>query len=88
MPHIGEKADYLETSGPIVDVTPVASPFVYTAGKTGTVFITNGTISLVEYGRGGAYTGIGILTGAVALKAGDQIRITYLVAPTLKFLPG
>jgi hypothetical protein len=63
-----------------------ASPFSYTAPQAGVVLISGGTVSLVEYGRGGVFTNIGTVAGAVPVSQGDVVRVTYTVAPTMTFV--
>lgn len=80
-----------------VVTTPVvgASPFTFINSSTSLmqVFVTGGTVSQVQWGRknsAGTYVNITIATAtgvAVTLSQGDQIIITYTVAPTLTVSP-
>lgn len=67
-------------------IAVTASPFSYTAANDGLVIVTGGTVSLVEYGRGGVFTNIGTIAGAVPVSQGDVVRVTYTVAPTITFV--
>jgi hypothetical protein len=69
-------------------VTPSGSPFVYVAAARGAIFVSAGTVSLVEYGRAGVFLVVGALTGGMfEMDAQDALRLTYIGAPTITFLP-
>lgn len=68
-------------------VTVGASPFVATAASDGVMTVTGGTVSLIEYGRQGAYTTLGITAGLIPIKQGDTVRVTYTVSPNMVFVP-
>jgi hypothetical protein len=85
MPHFG----LLRTGpGAASSVTVGASPFVFTATRDGLMLINAGTVSLVEIGRQGTFSIAGVLAGAFPLRLGDSLRVTYVVVPTMTFLPG
>lgn len=67
-------------------VTVGASPYSYTPTDDGLVVVTGGTVSALDYGRNGVFTGLGLLAGLAPIKAGDTLRITYAVAPTVSFI--
>jgi len=87
MPHLGEKIDYPLGRGSSRVITPSGTGYVFTAPSNGIIFISGGTVSLVEYGRGSTFFAAGIASGPISMAAGDKIRFTYLVAPTITFLP-
>lgn len=87
MPHLGEKIDYPLGRGGSRSVTPSGTGYVFTAPSNGIIFISGGTVSLVEYGRGSTFFVAGIASGPISMASGDKIRFTYLVAPTITFLP-
>jgi hypothetical protein len=88
MPHIGEKAERQTTLPGLAESVDVgASPFTYTAARQGMLLMSGGTVSLIQYGRGGTMFSLGVLAGPVGVMSGDQVRITYALAPTLTFLP-
>lgn len=90
MPHIGEKAQVVITPPPSMAAQAVAvtgSPFTYTATRNGQLFITGGTLSTIQYGRGGQLYVLGLGMSPISLIPGDSVRLTYLTAPTLTFLP-
>lgn len=65
-----------------------ASPYSYSNPVAdGLLVVTGGTVSLIEYGRNGAFTPLGITAGLVPVKSGDVVRITHTVAPTVAFIP-
>jgi hypothetical protein len=70
------------------NITPGASPYTYTNGDLTDeiVTITGGTVSSIQVSRDGGVTFITIAsaTGAeVRLRHGDQVKVTYTVAPTI-----
>lgn len=89
-PHIGENAK-LSMLPPISmaaqKLLVSVSPFVYTATQNGLLFISGGTLSTIQYGRGGQLYALGLGMSPIPLIPGDQVRLTYLTAPTLTFLP-
>ena len=62
------------------------SPATWTAAKPGTLIVSGGTVSLVEIGRSASFVVAGLIGGMIPVSAGDQVRVTYLVAPTVTFL--
>ena len=65
-----------------------ASPFVYTNNVKGTVIISGGTVSAVDFSRDGTnYYTTGQTAGMFTLNAQDFLRITYTVPPTTTFVP-
>lgn len=90
MPHIGEKQQIITEIPPSMNaqaITVTASPFTFTAPRNGMVFISGGTISTIQYTRGSSINLLGIGTGQLMVMKGDQIRIVYLTAPSMTFLP-
>lgn len=69
-------------------LTLTASPFVYQALIRGQLLVAGGTVTVIEFSRNHTtfYT-LGTITGFVQMDAGDQVRVTYAVAPTLTFFP-
>lgn len=71
-------------SSPIV----TASPYSYSDPiRDGLLVVSGGTVSLIEYGRRGVFTALGITSGLIPVRSGDVVRITYTVAPTVRFIP-
>lgn len=68
-------------------MTASGSPYVFTVPRDGAVIVTGGTVSLLEYGRDTTYTSLGVVAGIIPVFRGDTIRVTYVVAPSLKFMP-
>lgn len=68
-----------------VHITVTASPFNYTPNQNGNVHINGGTVSNVSLVRG---LDVLDITGQklVPVGIGDTVRITYTVAPAVKFL--
>lgn len=52
------------------------------------VMVSGGSVSLIEYSRDGVswYT-TGLVGGMMRLSPGDRLRITYLVPPTVTWIP-
>jgi hypothetical protein len=72
------------------DITVTASPFSWsnTNDYPVEVVVSGGTVTLIEFSRGGsALINIGILGGVVRLAPADRIRVTYVVAPTMTQIP-
>ncbi len=90
MPHFGEMLATVagvQSAGPNASITPSGSPFTYTAAHNGRVIISGGTVTTVELGRNGSFAVVGLLAGIVPVSKFDQVRVTYLVAPTMTFMP-
>jgi hypothetical protein len=69
-------------------VTVGASPFTYSAPVKGSVIVSGGTVSLIEFSRNGTtfYT-TGQTAGMFTLNASDRLRVTWAVLPTITFVP-
>lgn len=89
MPHSGELWALMraQTAPAPVTIAPTSSPMTWTATSDGVLALAGGTVSLVEVGRAGVFVLAGVLAGMVPALAGDMVRITYVVAPAMKFLP-
>ncbi|MCA8326124.1 hypothetical protein [Burkholderia cepacia] len=74
-------------SGAIGAITVGASPYTYTAPAAGTVFVSGGTDSALQLKRGATTIATGFVDGPVPVSAGDQVIVTYSVAPTMNFVP-
>lgn len=69
-------------------ITLGASPFTYQAVLRGQFLVVGGTVSAVAFSRDRTiFYNAGITAGFVQMDAGDQVRVTYSVAPTLTFVP-
>lgn len=71
------------------DPTPIvvgASPFTQAAANDGVAIVSGGTVSLIEYGRNAVFTNLGVIAGEFFMFAGDSLRITYTVVPTVNFI--
>jgi predicted Rossmann-fold nucleotide-binding protein len=88
MPHSDELWAVLGTTAPMVSVVPGASPFTYTAPDPGRVVVQGGTVTLIEVGRQGTFVLAGVIAGVLPVSRGDQVRVTYAVAPTMTFFKG
>jgi len=87
MPHPDETLGLiLPSQKAALAITVGASAFTYTAPDAGRVIVNGGTVSLIEYGRNGTFTTIGVIAGLFAISKDDQLRVTYTVAPTMTFL--
>lgn len=75
----------LKSSAAPVAVTLTGSPFTYTAPSSGALVIAGGTVSAVQFKR--TTTAALPIAGQFVLATGDQIVITYTVAPTVTFIP-
>ena len=89
-PHIGEKQQF-NTEPPVnndaVAIAVTASPFTYMAQRSGLLFFSGGTLSTIQYTRGASVSLLNLGSNQIMVMKGDQVRITYLTAPSLTFLP-
>lgn len=76
-----------QVGNPTFGIAVGASPFTYTAPYPMAVAISGGTVSLVNYGRGGTLTALGLVNGLIELNTGDSVRVTYLTVPTMTAIP-
>lgn len=70
-----------------VAITVTASPFTHNATADGLLIVSGGTVTKQEYRRGAVYTEVGQLNSMLLVLAGDALRVTYSVAPTITFIP-
>lgn len=86
MPHIGELWPPQAIKVPMIPVVLGASPSTFTAPRDGMLVVSGGSPSLIEYRREGVSVGLGVTAGAIPVRAGDELRITYVLPPTATFL--
>lgn len=68
--------------------TPGASPDIYSAERRGSMIVSGGTVTLIEFSRDGTtYYDVGVTAGMFALNASDRLRVTYAVTPDMTFVP-
>jgi hypothetical protein len=72
---------------PMVDsfnVTVGASPYTYTAPRPQRINITGGTVTVIAISRNGVtFFTTGLTSGSFVVACGEQVQITYSVAPTV-----
>jgi len=69
-------------------VTVGASPFVFTTPAQGTLLVSGGPVTLIEYSKDGAtWYPTGVTQGQIQMVPNDHVRITYMNAPALTFFP-
>lgn len=69
-------------------VTLTASPMTYTAVIRGQAHVGGGTVSVIEFSRNGTdWYDTGVTSGFVQMDRGDQLRVTYAVAPDITYFP-
>ena len=68
-------------------VIPGASPYTYTANQRGCMYLSGGTVSLMQLILGSTTLGLGLLAGAFLMSPSDRLVTTYLVAPTMVWVP-
>ena len=72
----------------VEEVALTGSPFIYTAPRKGSLIVSGGTVSAIEFSRDGVtFYDTGQTSGMIPSNAADQIQITYAVAPTVTFVP-
>lgn len=76
----------LTAESPMTLPTVGASPYTFTAGTIGNMFVTGGTVSSIVLTRSG--TSITCQPDQfIPMAAGDTITVTYSVLPTMTFVP-
>lgn len=78
---------YVMTGQDIQLVTVGTSPYVYTALAEGVLYIGGGTISGRSFIRGSSSITLNSNDNTLQMRQGDQVSITYTVAPTVNFAP-
>lgn len=76
--------------GDVLSITPGSSPYTWVNPEAVAVnvFVTAGTVSLIEFSNDNVgFVSIGLLGGWMRLNPGQSIKVTYLVAPTMKYTP-
>lgn len=69
-------------------VTAGASPFVFTTPAQGTLLVSGGPVTLIEYSKDAlTWYPTGVTQGQIQMVPNDHVRITYMNAPTLTFFP-
>lgn len=76
---------FVQKAAAALAVIPTGSPFDYTPNQNGNIYVNGGTVSNVSIIRGLDTLDV---TGQklTPIGIGDTMRITYTVAPTVKFL--
>lgn len=78
-------------SGPIQSISVTASPFVFINTEICPilVFISAGTVTDISLSpdQGNTWMGIGLLGGCFHVNPGRQLRVTYVLAPTMQYTP-
>lgn len=75
-------------SGPVTDITVGGSPFTWVNPETMrvAVYVTGGTLSLMEVSAdGSSWLTCGLATSPHFLNPGWSIKVSYLLAPTMKY---
>ena len=73
----------------VVSIIPTGSPFDFTSTSGGTMSVVGGTVSDISIVRGTVVIPVASSTAdpvLVPLSIGDTVRVTYSVAPTMRFL--
>lgn len=74
--------------GNVEPVTVGASPYTYSAARRGSMIISGGTVTAIEFSRDGTiFYDVGATAGMFTLNASDQLKVTYAVAPDMTFVP-
>lgn len=71
---------------PAAPLTVTASPMTITATRRCAIHVS-GALSAITFARGGWSDSLPVANRIYELNCGDKLTITYLVAPTLTFLP-
>lgn len=65
-----------------------ASPGTVTSPDNGNLLISAGTVSSIKLRRGGVLLTLPGTSGLYPVSDGDEIVVTYTVAPAVTFIPG
>ena len=85
--NVSQTATGTNPTGP-ASITVTASPFVYTASVQGSVIVSGGPVSLIEYSKDGQlWFPTGQTGGVFQMVANDQLRVTYTNQPAMTFFP-
>lgn len=77
-------------TGPRMALSFAASPcsFQNTTTTRVLVFISGGTVAMIEFSRDGElFDSVGLLGGSFLLGPGDWLRVTYTIAPSGAYYP-
>lgn len=77
-------------TGPRMPLTFGSSPCLFqnTTPTRMLMFISGGTVSLIEFSRDGdTFDSVGLLGGDFLLGVGDWLRVTYTLAPSGVYYP-
>ena len=72
----------------VVSVT--ASPFTFVNNENCPVmvFVSGGTVSLMQFSRDGTiFDSCGLIAGMIAMNPNDRLLVTYAMAPTIVYYP-
>jgi hypothetical protein len=67
-------------------ITPMGSPFAFTAPSGGFIILHGGTVSAVQFTRANT-TLTGQTSGIFPLSQGDILTVTYSALPSMVFVP-
>lgn len=74
--------------GSEMSVTPAASPYTFLTQQRGFLIVNGGTVSMVQFSRGGTTNYVtGQTQGVFPVSAGDSLILTYSGIPSLTFVP-
>lgn len=76
--------------GAVQNITPSSSPFTWMNPEATRVqvLISAGTVTDISHSADGInFNTAGLLGGLYLLNSGQSVRVTYLVAPTMKYWP-
>lgn len=79
---------FSEAPEAIQPVSVGASPFSFQPNDFGTMYVVGGTVSNIEFIRGGTTISIpGVTNRTIPMSPKDIVRVTYSVLPTISFVP-
>jgi hypothetical protein len=78
----------LNSTATPVAITPTGSPFTFANPVAGPiqVIISGGTVSAINLVVNSVDYLVGLLAGAITVRAGASIKVTYAVAPTMTYV--
>ena len=78
----------IPTKGSVIPVSPPGTGNAYVAPSSGTLLVSNGTVTAAYFSRDGLINiPLNLPVGPVPMSAGDTVSVVYTVAPTFNFVP-
>ena len=76
-------------AGNPISITAGATPYTYTSSMNGSIMVSGGALSNVQFIRNGTTVSLGSFRGAIPVQPGDSVVFTFTAGspPTLALIP-